>query len=120
MQILPHPAGSDIPSIAEVRSDGPLISNAEDGLDLLGTLYFQGFDKIVLYTENICPEFFELKNGMAGEILQKFSNFRVRLAIVGDFQTIESKSLRDFIYESNQGKSVCFVESLEKALEKLN
>lgn len=56
---------------------------------------------------------------MAGEILQKFSTYRVRLAIIGDFSTITSKSLRDFIYESNQGKQVNFVASLNDALNVL-
>ncbi|KAA6304392.1 hypothetical protein EZS27_043961, partial [termite gut metagenome] len=54
-------------------------------MDLLGNLYYQGFDKIVVQEKNITPEFFDLKSGMAGEILQKFSTYRVRLAIVGDF-----------------------------------
>ena len=104
--------------IAEVRSDAILVSSAEDGLDLLGTLYFQGFDYIILHARNIHPDFFELKNGMAGEILQKFSNYRMRLAIVGDFAAVESKSLRDLIRESNRGKSVNFVVSLEEVLQK--
>ena len=56
---------------------------------------------------------------MAGEILQKFSNYRMRLVIVGDFSALESKSLRDFIYESNKGKLVGFVSTAEEALHKL-
>ena len=39
---------------------------------------------MIIHEKNITPEFFDLKNRMAGEILQKFSNYRIRLAIVGD------------------------------------
>lgn len=58
--------------IAEIASDEMIINTTDDGLNLLGNLYYQGFDKIVLDEKNITPAFFDLKNGMAGEILQKF------------------------------------------------
>jgi len=107
--------------IAEITSETitMIIEKEEDGLDLLGMLYYQGFDRMIIYEENITPDFFDLKNGMAGEILQKFSNYRVRLAIVGDFSAYTGKSITDFMYESNQGKQVNFLNSLEEGLEKL-
>lgn len=106
--------------IAEVVADDVIIKKAEDGLDLLGNMYFQGFDSVVINAQNIIPDFFDLKNGIAGEILQKFSTYRVRLAIVGDFSKVTSKSLTDFIYESNKGKQINFVNSTSKALEILS
>lgn len=105
--------------IAEVLSDNTIIQTAEDGLDLLGNLYYQGFDRMIVYSKNITPDFFDLKNGLAGEILQKFSNYRIRLAIVGDFSAYTSKSITDFMFESNNGKQVNFLNSVEEALEKL-
>lgn len=106
-------------NIAEVISEEIVINHAEDGLDLLGNLYYQGFDKIIIHEHNITPNFFDLKNGMAGEILQKFSNYRVSLAIVGDFSPYQSKSIKDFIYESNKGKHINFLGSATEALTKL-
>jgi Domain of unknown function (DUF4180) len=103
--------------IAEVISDETVINKTEDGLDLLGNLYYQGFDRIVINEKNITQDFFDLKTGMAGEILQKFSNYRVRLAIVGDFSKYTSKSLKDFIYESNKGRQINFLATIEEALE---
>lgn len=105
--------------IAEVISDEVLIKNPEDGLQLLADLYYQNFDKIIIKEQNICTEFFDLKTGIAGEILQKFSNYRVQLAIVGDFSKYQSKSIKDFIYESNKGRHVNFVASPEEAIAKL-
>lgn len=106
--------------IAEITSDKLVIETAEDGLDLLGNIYYQGFDRMIIHAANIHPDFFDLKNGMAGEMLQKFSNYRMRLAIVGDFSGYTSKSITDFMYESNNGKQVNFLGSLEEALEKLS
>lgn len=106
--------------IAEVISDGLIIQSTEDGLNLLGDLYYQGFDKIIMHAHNISPNFFELKNGMAGEILQKFSNYRVGLAIVGDFSPYTSKSIKDFIFECNKTGHINFVVSVSDALVKLS
>lgn len=106
--------------IAEVISEDIIIQKNEGGLDLLGNFYYQGFDRIIIHEKNITPDFFDLKNKMAGEILQKFSNYRFRLAIVGDFSKFTKKSIRDFIYESNNGKLVNFVETVEEALEVLS
>lgn len=105
--------------IAEVMSDEIIIHTADDGLNLLGDLYYQGFDRIILHEGNITSAFFDLKTGVAGEILQKFSNYRVRLALVGDFSKYPGNSLRDFIYESNKGNLVNFVASTSEAIEKL-
>lgn len=105
--------------IAEVTSSDIIINSTSDSLDLLGNLYYQDFNRIIVHEKNITPDFFDLKNGMAGEILQKFSNYRVRLAIVGDFSKYTSKSLNDFIFESNKSKKINFVGSQSEAIRAL-
>lgn len=117
MEIIAHSVNEI--KIAEIVSDEMIIQSAQDGLDLLGNVYYQGFDKIIIYENNITPEFFDLKTKMAGDILQKFSNYRIGLAIVGDFEKYQSKSIRDFIFESNKTKHINFTETLENALERL-
>ncbi|KFC21872.1 DUF4180 domain-containing protein [Epilithonimonas lactis] len=114
MEIRTHITNEE--KIAEVVSEEIIINSVEDALDLVGNLYYQGFDKLVISEKNLTPDFFDLKNKLAGEILQKFSNYRVRLAIVGDFGKYESKSLRDFILESNKGRQINFVGNLTDGL----
>lgn len=116
MEIKPHQAHGQ--SIAKVISDAIVISNAGDGLDLLGNIYYQGFDRLILHEENITPSFFDLKTGMAGELLQKFSNYRMKLTIVGNFEKYQSNSLNAFISESNRHGILRFVGSLDEALLK--
>jgi hypothetical protein len=103
--------------IAEVIAESPIIQSIEDGSDLVATIYYQDFDRIILYEKDITPLFFDLKTGIAGEILQKFSNFRVRLAIIGNFEKFKSKSIQDFIFESNKNRKINFVKSLDEALK---
>jgi len=112
--------GIDNTGIVEVLSDAVVIKTAQDGLDLLGDAYYQGYDKMILHMKNITPSFFDLKNGLAGEVLQKFSNYRVRLVVLGDFSQFYSKSLNDFIRESNNGKLINFLQSRDEAIRRLS
>lgn len=102
--------------IVELVNEGIVVNTIDDGSDVLANAYYQGFDKLVVYQHQLRDDFFDLKNRFAGEVLQKFSNFRVRLVIVGQFETVVSKSLSHFILESNKGKQVNFVASLSEAL----
>lgn len=106
--------------IAEVVSEEVLIQNAQDGLDLMATVYYQEMDGMILHEKNLTPDFFDLKNGIAGELLQKFSNYRMRLAIVGTFEDYTKKSITDFIFESNKQGRINFVGSVEVALDRLS
>jgi len=102
---------------AEVVSAEILIDSEERALDLLGNLYYEGYEGIIIYEQNLPPAFFDLKTGMAGEILQKFTNYRMPLVIVGDYSKYTGKSLTDFIMESNKGHQVNFVATLSDALK---
>jgi len=103
-------------TIAELTTD-VTISNGQDFLDIVMNL---PSDRVIIHKSILNEAFFELRNGVAGEILQKAANYQVRLAIVGDHSAYESKSLRDFIYESNKGNSIVFVSTLSEALIRLS
>ena len=104
----------------EIRSEEQFINNVQDVLDLFGELYGQYYDGIILYERNITPDFFDLQTKLAGEILQKFSNYRIRLVIVGDWSKYTSRSLEAFICESNRGKTVNFSSSPTEAVKLLS
>lgn len=104
----------------EIRSEEQFINNVQDVLDLFGELYGQYYDGIILYERNITHDFFDLQTKLAGEILQKFSNYRIRLVIVGDWSKYTSRSLEAFITESNRGKTVNFSSSPTEALKLLS
>jgi hypothetical protein len=103
--------------IVAVREQGIIVNDANEFLDLVMNL---PADRVVLHQENFTELFFDLRSGVAGEILQKASTYSRRLGIVGDFSRYGSKSLRDFIGESNRFGKVVFVNSLDEALQKLS
>ncbi len=105
---------------ALVESDTPLITDVQSAIDLLmSAKYEAGTKNIVIDKQLITEEFFILSRGLAGEILQKYVNYGARIAIFGDFSRYTSKPLRDFIYESNQGRDVFFVATRDEAIELL-
>ncbi|MBP2028241.1 hypothetical protein J2Z35_002042 [Acetoanaerobium pronyense] len=67
----------------------------------------------------LSEEFFDLKTSLAGDVLQKFINYRMKIAIIGDFSVYTSNSLRDFIYESNKGRDLFFLSDENEAMEKI-
>lgn len=105
---------------AIISSDEVLIADTQSALDLIVTVRYEtDCDYFILYKQILSEDFFHLKTKLAGEVLQKFINYQCKVAIVGDFSIYSSKSLKDFIYESNQGKDLFFVGSKEEAIEKL-
>lgn len=106
--------------IAVVSANGILITDVQSALDLMAAVRYEaGCSRIVLDKSLIHEDFFDLKTKLAGEVLQKFINYKVKLAIVGDFSVYSSQSLKAFIYESNRGSDVFFLPDEKLAVEKL-
>jgi len=64
----------------------------------------------------LSQEFYDLTTGLAGEILQKVSNYHVRLAIFGSFEMVLGRRFRELMAESNTGSQVYFVRQKNEAL----
>ncbi len=106
--------------IAEILPGFDLITSPDDILDFMAEARLNDSGRMIIHDKSLHPDFFDLKTKVAGEILQKFSNYRMRLAIVGDFSEYKSKSLRDFIRESNRTGTIYFVGTIDEALLKLD
>lgn len=107
--------------IAVVSGDELVIVDTQSALDLAMTVKYEtGAERIVIDKDVICGDFFVLSTGMAGEILQKFTNYHVKVAVYGDYSHYTSKPLKDLIYESNHGKDFFFVSTKEEAVQKLS
>ena len=108
-------------NIVEISTDRVIIETEQDALDVMANAGYQhNSSKIIVHEQNLGKDFFDLSSGLAGGILQKFSNYRVRLAVVGNFTRFGSKRLQEFILESNKGQQVNFVKDLSEAKEALH
>ena len=107
--------------IALIIADEIVIKDTQSALDMIASAQYEtDCDKLIIYKSCVADDFFVLSTGIAGEILQKFINYRKKIAIVGDYSKYTSKPLKDFIYESNNGNSIYFLPSVEEALLKLD
>ena len=105
------------PVLAEILSDEILIDkDTQEALDLMASCSYQGAEAMLLYEHQFTKDFFFFSTVVAGEILQKFSTYQMRMAIIGDFEKYSSKSFRDFRRESNQQGRIIFTGSREEAI----
>ncbi len=90
---------------------GPAIAREADELDLIGATYGLAVAWIALPSARLSGDFFDLRTGLAGAVLQKVVNYGLKVAILGDLsrETAASKPLADFVRESNRGAQVWFL-----------
>lgn len=111
----------DSTNVVRIEDDSTMISDEQSFLDLFMTIAYEtGENRFIISKDSFVEDFFNLSNKIAGGILQKLVNYRMKLAIIGDFSKYKSKSLKDFIYECNNGNDIFFVESESKALSMLS
>ena len=107
--------------VLECVPDGAKLQTYQDAVDLVGKSFEDRATLIVIPVECLDDDFFQLKTRIAGELIQKFVQYRRRLVIVGDISRYlaESSALRAFVAESNRGKDVWFLASLEELNDRL-
>lgn len=82
--------------------EGKTIQAERDALDLLSICMENDTNRLLLCSERISDEFLRLSTGIAGAVLQKFTQYNVQAAAVIDPSRIKGK-FRDFLAESNNG-----------------
>ena len=106
--------------IALCNSTDIIIKDGQSALDLVATIgYEYECHHIIINKSAICEDFFNLSTRIAGDVAQKFVNYGIRFAIIGDFSNYNSKSLNDYIYECNELGPLYFVSDENEALNKL-
>jgi hypothetical protein len=106
-------------TVAEVMPRTAVLTDEAALLDLLAQAYVDEAVGILLHATQLDPAFFDLRTGIAGSLLQKAATYRIRLAIIGDFENVESNALRAFIIECNRGEQFAFCQDRASALQAL-
>ena len=66
----------------ECLPDGGHIEREADALDLVGACGEHRAHRLMLHAENLTGDFYNLKTGLAGKVLLKFSNYQIKTAFV--------------------------------------
>ena len=101
--------------------DGPVVRDDRDAVDLIGAALGQGAELVLLPVSRLTDEFFTLSTGVAGAILQKFVNYRLRLAVIGDISEHldRSSALRDLVAETNRGRQLWLLATRDELEQRL-
>jgi hypothetical protein len=70
---------------------------------------------LVLDEKDLSAEFFDLRTGFAGAVLQKFANYRARLAIVVADASAYGSRFSELVYEHRTNRSVRFFTTGQQA-----
>lgn len=87
------------------------LQNANDIMDLLGSSF--GESGLVLDETQLGPDFFDLRTGIAGELFQKFTNYKKKLALVVPDRSRFGERLQELAGEHDRHPLIRFVPDRE-------
>ncbi|MET9573687.1 DUF4180 domain-containing protein [Streptomyces virginiae] len=110
----------DVP-VLMCGAEGETIAGEREALDCIGNASYQGAEWAVIPVERFDESFFRLSTRVAGDIIQKFVQYRVGVVVLGDISrhTAASAALRDFVRECNRGRQTWFLADTEELRERL-
>lgn len=75
---------------------------------------------LLLAEADLCAEFFDLRTGLAGEVFQKFSNYRARLALVVPDAGVHGERFAELAHEHRTHPLVRIFASADEAKQWLD
>ena len=101
----------------EITATAPAVRTENDVVDLLALCSEYDSRRLLIAPYVFSDDFFRLKTGLAGMILQKLTNYHVRVALIrGEEQKIKGK-FYDFLLETNRGQAFRIFEDREAATD---
>jgi hypothetical protein len=89
--------------------DGPPIAGT-GARDVIADALGAGAAEVVIPVARLDPGFFDLRTGIAGDIVQAFVTYGLRLVVVGDLppEARSSRAFSSFVREANRGAALSF------------
>jgi hypothetical protein len=107
--------------VLECSTEVPPPRTAKHATDIIGEAWVEKAKLIVLRADWLGDDFFRLSTGVAGAVVQKLLDYKLRVAVVGDIsgRVTKSDALRDWVRECNRGRQVWFVSDLDELAQRL-
>lgn len=105
-----------------VEETDAVLETARDFTDLIGDAMGEGVTMVAIPAARIADDFFRLRTGIAGEVFQKFVNYRMKLAIIGDVSrwAEASRAFHDLLVELERGTDVFFAIDMKSLAHRLS
>jgi hypothetical protein len=98
-------------SYAEYEPDGDFAP-----MDAVAVCFEQGTEALLIDRPALPPEFFDLRTGITGELVQKLTQYGVRLACVVPDLDVQPERFQEFAREANRGSRARFFGSKNDAV----
>ena len=92
-----------------------MINSRQDIIDILTCCSEANSNLVLLEKRFLNSDFFDLKTGLVGTILQILAQYQVKAAFVIDFTAHESRHFKELVNEANRGNAVNFFSELHAA-----
>jgi hypothetical protein len=89
----------------EVKSSSVKINSEQDALDLISLCFEHGINIMVINDTVLSDDFFNLKTGIAGAIIQKLVNYSIKTGIVILNERDVNERFKEFALEANKGNN---------------
>lgn len=103
-------------NILECLPNGGKIVDESTVLDLIGQCAEEEADIILLNETNFTEDFFDLRYGLAGKVLLKLSNYRVRAAAIIPPEKVGKGRFYEMVLETNRRNDFRVFPNREDAL----
>ncbi|GLI04172.1 hypothetical protein YDYSG_02020 [Paenibacillus tyrfis] len=101
----------------ELISTTEPLSTENDALDLIALCWEHETNAIMIHYAALSEDFFKLKTKVAGDIIQKFINYGIKVAAIIPQETIQNGRFKEMAMETNKGHHFRMYESKEEAEE---
>ena len=104
-------------SYVECLPDGGMIESEADALDLVAACGERQCHRLLLHASNLTPDFYDLRSGLAGAVLLKFSNYRIQAAAILTPELATQGRFGEMALETNRGNQFRIFYDLPSAEE---
>ncbi|MCI8483966.1 MAG: DUF4180 domain-containing protein [Lachnospiraceae bacterium] len=94
-----------------------VLSSEKDAIDLVSACFSNDTGSLLLHERSVSPDFFNLRTGLAGAVLNKFQTYNIKTAlIIQDMELLEGR-FGEMVMESNKGNEFRVYDSVQAAEE---
>lgn len=99
----------------ELMSTTEPLSTENDALDLVALCWEHETNALMIHYAGLSEDFFKLKTKLAGNMMQKFTNYAIKAAVIIPQDTIQKGRFKEMAMETNKGNHFRLYESKEEA-----
>ena len=89
----------------ECASQETPIRTERHALDLIAACFENDTNLVMIHAPALAEDFFNLRTGLAGSVLEKFTNYRIKVAVVQPDQQKVKGKFREILAEANKVNS---------------